>query len=91
MDDKTQGTEQQDQLSDMSRDELDAEIGRLLGVYPVVRFLDEREIEEDESCLLYGGACVCMRGCARTFCAMEAPERIGCSWAIRSIAHRLGT
>lgn len=62
MDDKTQGTEQQDQLSDMSRDELDAEIGRLLGVYPVVRFLDEREIEEDESCLLYGGACVCMRG-----------------------------
>lgn len=45
MDDKTQGTEQQDQLSDMSRDELDAEIGRLLGVYPVVRFLDEREIE----------------------------------------------
>ena len=47
MDDKTQGTEQQDQLSDMSRDELDAEIGRLLGVYPVVRFLDEREIEED--------------------------------------------
>lgn len=62
MDDKTQGTEQQDQLSDMSRDELDAEIGRLLGVCPVVRFLDEREIEEDESCLLYGGACVCMRG-----------------------------
>lgn len=62
MDDKTQGTERQDQLSDMSRDELDAEIGRLLGVYPVVRFLDEREIEEDESCLLYGGACVCMRG-----------------------------
>lgn len=62
MDDKTQGTDQQDQLSDMSRDELDAEIGRLLGVYPVVRFLDEREIEEDESCLLYGGACVCMRG-----------------------------
>ena len=62
MDDKTQGTEQQDQLSDMSRDELDAEIGRLLGVYPVVRFLDEREIEEDESCLLYGSACVCMRG-----------------------------
>lgn len=51
MDDKTQGTDQQDQLSDMSRDELDAEIGRLLGVYPVVRFLDEREIEEDESCL----------------------------------------
>lgn len=47
MDDKTKGTEQQDQLSDMSRDELDAEIGRLLGVYPVVRFLDEREIEED--------------------------------------------
>ena len=86
MDDKTQGTEQQDQLSDMSRDELDAEIGRLLGVYPVVRFLDEREIEEDESCLLYGCA-----GCARTFYAMEAPERIGCSWAIRSIAHRLGT
>ena len=34
MDDKTQGTEQQDQLSDMWRDELDAEIGRLLGVYP---------------------------------------------------------
>lgn len=62
MDNKTQGTEQQDQLSDMSRDELDAEIGLLLGVYPVVRFLDEREIEEDESCLLYGGACVCMRG-----------------------------
>lgn len=61
MDDKTQGTEQQDQLSDMSRDELDVEIGRLLGVYPVVRFLDERDIEEDESCLLYGGACVCMR------------------------------
>lgn len=62
MDDKTQGTEQQDQLSDMSRDELDAEISRLLGVYPVVRFLNEGDIEEDDSCLLYGGACVCMRG-----------------------------
>lgn len=62
MDDKTQGTEQHDQLPDMSRDELEAEMGRLLGVYPVVRFLDEDDIEEDESCLLYGGACVCVRG-----------------------------
>ena len=62
MDDKTQGTEQHDQLPDMSRDELDAEIGRLLGVYPIVRFLDETDIEEEESCLLYGNACVCMRG-----------------------------
>lgn len=91
MDDKTQGTDQQDQLSDMSRDELDAEIGRLLGVYPVVRFLDEREIEEDESCLLYGGACVCMRGVCKDILRDGGPERIGCSWAIRSIAHRLGT
>ena len=49
MDDKTQGTEQHDQLPDMSRDELDAEIGRLLGVYPIVRFLDETDIEEEES------------------------------------------
>ena len=62
MDDKTQGTEQHDQLPDMSRDELEAEMGRLLGVYPVVRFLDEDDIEEEESCLLYGGACVCVRG-----------------------------
>ena len=62
MDDKTQGTEQQDRQPDMSRDELEAEMGRLLGVYPVVRFLDEDDIEEEESCLLYGGACVCMRG-----------------------------
>ena len=62
MDDKTQGTEQHDQLPDMSRDELEAEMGRLLGVYPIVRFLDETDIEEEESCLLYGNACVCMRG-----------------------------
>ena len=62
MDDKAQGTEQHDQLLDMSRDELEAEMGRLLGVYPVVRFLDEDDIEEEESCLLYGGACVCVRG-----------------------------
>ena len=62
MADKTQGTEQHDQLPDMSRDELEAEMGRLLGVYPVVRFLDEDDIEEEESCLLYGGACVCVRG-----------------------------
>ena len=62
MDDKTQGTEQQNRRLDMSRDELEAEMGRLLGIYPVVRFLDEGEIEEEESCLLYGNACVCMRG-----------------------------
>ena len=61
MDDNTQGTDQHDQLPDMSRDELEAEMGRLLGVYPVVRFLDEDDIEEDESCLLYGNTCVCMR------------------------------
>ena len=49
MDDKTKGTEQQDQLSDMSRDELDAEIGRLLGVYPVVRFLDRYHVNNKSS------------------------------------------
>lgn len=65
MDDKTQGTDQQDQLPDMSRDELNAEIGRLLGVYPVVRFLDEGDVDEEESCLFYGGSCICMRGVCR--------------------------
>ena len=64
-DDKKQGTEHQDQLPDMSREELDAEIGRLLGVYPVVRFLDEEDIEKEDHCLLYGGSCVCMRGVCR--------------------------
>ena len=90
MDDKTQGTEQQDQLSDMSRDELDAEIRRLLGVYPVVRFLDERERKMNLAFCTAARAFACA-GCVRIFCAMEAPERIGCSWVIRSIAHRLGT
>ena len=61
-DDKKQGIEHQDQLPDMSRGELDAEIGRLLGTYPVVRFLDEEDIEKEDSCLLYGSSCVCMRG-----------------------------
>ena len=61
-DDEKQGIEHQDQLPDMSRGELDAEIGRLLGTYPVVRFLDEEDIEKEDSCLLYGSSCVCMRG-----------------------------
>ena len=64
-DDKMQGTEHQDQLPDMSREELDAEIGRLLGVYPVVRFLDGEDIEKEDHCLLYGDSCVCMRGVCR--------------------------
>ena len=64
-DDKKQGTEHQDQLPDMSREELDAEIGRLLGVYPVVRFLDGEDIEKEDHCLLYGDSCVCMRGVCR--------------------------
>ena len=64
-DDEKQGTEHQDQLPDMSREELDAEIGRLLGVYPVVRFLDEEDIEKEDHCLLYGDSCVCMRGVCR--------------------------
>ena len=73
-DDKMQGTEHQDQLPDMSREELDAEIGRLLGVYPVVRFLDGGiSRKRITACCTATHAFACAV-CAGISCTTGAPE-----------------
>ena len=45
----------------MTLEELDFETARLRESYPVVRLLDEKELEEESNCLLCGEDCPCMR------------------------------
>ncbi len=45
----------------VTRDQAEDEIRHLSNVFPVVRLLDAQSVEEEESCLLHGQDCPCMR------------------------------
>ncbi len=45
----------------VTRDQAEDEIRHLSNVFPVVRLLDAKSVEEEESCLLHGQDCPCMR------------------------------
>ncbi len=45
----------------VTRDQAEDEIRHLSNVFPVVRLLDAESVEEEESCLLHGQDCPCMR------------------------------
>ena len=45
----------------VTRAQAEEEIGHLSNVFPVVRLLDAQSVEEEESCLLHGEGCPCMR------------------------------
>ena len=45
----------------LSRDEIGSEMDRLREIYPVVRLLDADNIDEEPFCLLCGSDCICMR------------------------------
>ena len=45
----------------LTRDEIGIEMDRLREIYPVVRLLDAENIDEEPFCLLCGSDCICMR------------------------------